>query len=109
MNLKQCLFLLNEENYKETNLFKFRSAFKDIQTIDNTVFLSDLILGNKIFHDLFFEYNSLYEKDSYAQSDFVAKKIFKESCGNNLNTMYPAFQCFNVKTLGFIPPDYPEN
>ena len=109
MNLKQCLFLLNEENYKETNLFKFRSAFKDIQTIDNTVFLSDLILGNKIFHDLFLEYNTLYEKDSYAQSDFVAKKTFKESCGNNLNTMYPAFQCFNVKTLGFIPPDYPEN
>ena len=53
--------------------------------------------------------NTLYENDSIAKNDFIAQKTFKESCGKNLNTMFPAFQCFNVKTLNYIPPKYSIN
>ena len=106
MTLKQCLFLLNEENYKETNLFKFRSAFKDIPNQKNADFLKELTKGNKIFKELFTKYNTLYENDNIAKNDFIAQKTFKGSCGKNFNTMFPAFQCFIFKTLGYNPPEY---
>ena len=108
MTLKECLFLLNEENYKETNLFKFRSEFKNIQKIKNKDFLFDLKSGNKIFHNLFSEFKSLYESHNYIKNDFITQKTFKENNGENLNKKYKAFECLNVKTLGYNPIIYNE-
>ena len=108
MTLKECLFLLNEENYKETNLFKFRSAYKNILKINNKNFLYDLKNGNKIFHNLFSDFNSLYDSDSYIENDFIDRKNFRENSGENLNEKYPAFQCFNIKTLDYKPTIYKE-
>ena len=84
MTLKECFFLLNEENYKNTNLFKFRSEFKNIPAKNNENFLKESKEGNKIFGNLFSQYYSIYEKRRIIQQDFITKKTFRGNSSNNL-------------------------
>ena len=58
INLKECLFLLNEENYEKTNLFKFRTEYKNIITKENEEYIDKINDNQKIFSDLFFQYKS---------------------------------------------------
>ena len=74
------------------------SVMLSAQTTDKRV--------NIVTKELFTKYNTLYENDNIAKNDFIAQKTFKGSCGKNINTMFPAFQCFIFKTLGYNPPEY---
>ena len=97
MTLKECFFLLNEENYKNTNIFKFRSEFKSIKGKNNHDFLKDLKSGNKIFGKLFSQYYSIYENNKYTKKDFITSKTFRENFSNNLVKRFESFVCKNVK------------
>lgn len=97
MTLKECLFLLNEENYKDTNLFIFRSEFKNIPGKNNESFLKELKEGNKIFGNLFGQYYSIYENNIYVKQDFIISKNFRENSNNNLTKKYETFKCYNIK------------
>lgn len=97
MTLKECMFLLNEENYKNTNIFKFRSEFKSIKGINNLDFLKDLKTGNKIFGNWFSQYYSIYENNKYIKKDFITSKTFRENNDNNLVKRFESFECKNVK------------
>ena len=97
MTLKECLFLLNEENYKNTNLFIFRSEFKNIPGKNNESFLKELKEGNKIFGNLFGQYYSIYENNIYVKQDFIISKNFRENSNNNLTKKYETFKCYNIK------------
>ena len=97
MTLKECFFLLNEENYKNTNIFKFRSEFKSIKGKNNHDFLKDLKSGNKIFGKLFSQYYSIYENNKYTKKDFITSKTFRENFSNNLVKRFESFECKNVK------------
>ena len=101
MTLKQCLFLLNEDNYKNTNLFKFRSEFKNLKFKENKEFLASIIIDKKIFANLISQYASLYESDGYIYNNFISLKNFRGNNGDSLNKRYESFQCFNIKTLDF--------
>ena len=107
MTIKECLFLLNEDNYKNTNIFKFRSEFKSILEKNNNNFLTDLKNGNKIFSNLFSQYFSIYEKNKFTQQDFISSKTFRENSSNNtLIKKYGSFQCFNIKIdYSLLPTD----
>ncbi len=97
MTLKECLFLLNEENYKDTNIFKFRSEFKSIVGKKNKDFLEHLNEGNKIFNNLFLQYHLIYKKDEKTKIDFNIPQNFREDSNINLAKKYDSFQCFNIK------------
>ena len=97
MTLKECFFLLNEENYKNTNIFKFRSEFKSIKGKNNQDFLKDLKSGNKIFGKLFSQYYSIYDNNKYTKKDFITSKTFRENFSNNLVKRFESFVCKNVK------------
>ena len=97
MTLKECLFLLNEEIYKDTNFIKFRSEYKSLIGKDNDIFLKELIDGQKIFTDLFAKCYSLYEKDHNKSTDLVSQQNFRGNCDNDLNKKFEAFECFNHK------------
>ena len=97
MTLKECLFLLNEEMYKDTNFIKFRSEYKSLIGKDNDIFLKELIDGQKIFADLFAKFFSLYEKDHNKSTDLVSQQNFRGNCDNDLNKKFDAFECFNYK------------
>ena len=97
MTLKECLFLLNEENYKNTNIFKFRSGFKSIKGKNNQEFLKDLKSGNKIFGNLFSQYYSIYENTKYTKKNFITSKTFRENNDNNPEKRFKSFECKNVK------------
>ena len=107
MTIKECLFLLNEDNYKNTNIFKFRSEFKSILEKNNNNFLTDLKNGNKIFSNLFSQYFSIYEKNKFTQQDYISSKTFRENSSNNtLIKKYGSFQCFNIKIdYSLLPTD----
>ena len=75
MTLKECFFLLNEENYKNTNIFKFRSEFRNIPGKNNENFLKESKEGDKIFGNLFSQYYSIYEENSNIKQDFIIKKL----------------------------------
>ena len=108
MTLKECLFLLDEENYKNTNLFKFRSEFKSISRKNNEAFLKDLKTGNKIFKNLFSQYYSIYGINKYVKQDFITPKTFKENNNNNLIKNFGSFKCYNVKIDDSMLPDEPD-
>ena len=101
MTLKQCLFLLDEDNYKNTNLFKFRSEFKNLNFKENKDFLASINKDKKIFANLFSQYDSLYESDGYIYNNFISLKSFRGNNGDSLNKRYESFQCFNIKTLDY--------
>ena len=101
MTLKQCLFLLNEDIYKNTNLFKFRSEFKNLKFKENKEFLASIIIDKKIFANLISQYASLYESDGYIYNNFISLKSFRGNNGDSLNKRYESFQCFNIKTLDY--------
>ena len=101
MTLKQCLFLLDEDNYKNTNLFKFRSQFKNLNFKENKDFLASINKDKKIFANLISQYASLYESDGYNYNNFISLKSFRGNNGDSLNKRYESFQCFNIKTLDF--------
>ena len=101
MNLKQCLFLLDEDSYKNTNLFKFRSEFKNLNFKENKDFLASTNKDKKIFANLFSQFASLYESDGYIYNNFISLKSFRGNNGDSLNKRYESFQCFNIKTLDF--------
>ena len=108
MTLKECFFLLNEENYKNTNLFKFRSEFKNIPGKNNENFLKESKEGNKIFGNLFSQYYSIYEKKAIIKQDFITKKTFRENINNNLNKKYEAFECHHTNLNVPILSDNPD-
>ena len=108
MTLKECLFLLDEDNYINTNLFKFRSEFKGIARKKNDEFLKDIKKNNKIFINLFSQYDSIYENNKYTQKDFITSKTFREKRNNNLVKKYEAFSCKNVKIDVSILPNEPD-
>ena len=108
MTLKECFFLLNEENYKNTNLFKFRSEFKNIPGKNNENFLKESKEGNKIFGNLFSQYYSIYEKKAIIKQDFITKKAFRENINNNLNKKYKAFECHHTNLNVPILSDNPD-
>ena len=108
MTLKECLFLLDEENFRNTNLFKFRSEFKGIARKNNDEFLKDIKKDNKIFVNLFSQYYSIYENNKYTQKDFITSKTFRENRNNNFIKKYEAFSCKNVKIDVSILPNEPD-
>ena len=85
MTLKQCLFLLNEDNYKNTNLFKFRSEFKNLNFKKNKDLLVSTNKDKKIFANLFSQFASLYESDGYNYNNFISLKGFRGNNGDSLN------------------------
>ena len=101
INLKECLFLLNETNYKKTNIFKYRSQFSNLKEKQNDIFVNELISDEKIFKDLFTRYNSFYHKNKNGNHNLNIYKNFRENCTKNLNRKYESFECFN-KTLYWI-------
>ena len=108
MTLKECLFLLDEENFRNTNLFKFRSEFKGIARKNNDEFLKDIKKDNKIFVNLFSQYYSIYENNKYTQKDFITSKTFRENRNNNFVKKFEAFSCKNVKIDVSILPNEPD-
>lgn len=108
MTFKECLFLLNEENYKNTNLFKFRTEFKNIAEKKNEEFLKDLIKGGKIFGELFSQYYTIYENSNSTKKDFITLKTFREDMNNNLVKKCKTFNCCNIKIDDSILPDEPD-
>jgi hypothetical protein len=100
LTLKECMFLLDEENYKNTNLFKFRSEYKNLPAKNNKQFLDKYKDGNKIFGEkLFAKYVSLYEKDVKVANDFIVPRSFRENCDNNLSKKFETFQCFFMRAF----------
>ena len=96
MSLKECLFLLNEDNYENGNFIKFRSEFKKLVGKKSCVFIDELNNGNKIFSDLFAKYKSIYEKNKNINNDLISKRNFRGGSGHNLNKKFEAFECFNI-------------
>jgi len=109
MTLKECLFLLNEEIYKNTNFIKFRSDFKNLIFKNNDEFLKELNEGQKIFAGLFAKYNSIYEEKKNINNDLVSPQSFRGSCDDNLNKKFEAFECFNFKRSRFESGKISEN
>ena len=101
MTLKECLFLLNEDNYKDTNFIKFRCEFKELVGKKNTDFLEELNKGHKIFADLFSKYNDLYNKKKSINNDLITPQSFRGNSENNLNKKFEAIECFNYKRSRF--------
>ena len=97
ISLKECLFLLNEENYEKTNIFKYRLQFKKLEDKKNDDFVKELINGDKIFKDLFSLYKSFYEKNKNENENLNIKKNFRENSDENLNKKFESFQCINKK------------
>ena len=64
ITLKECLFILNEAAYVKTNIFKFHSEFKNLKQRKNDDFINELDQEQKIFKDLFSQYNSFYKKNN---------------------------------------------
>ena len=95
MTLKDCLFLLDENNYNK-NFFKFRSEFKNLVGKNNDVFLKELNDGQKIFSNLFSKYNIIYEKIKNINNDLNTPQYFRGDCGDNLTKKFQAFQCINI-------------
>lgn len=101
MTLKECLFLLDEEIYMNTNFIKFRSNFKNLIGKNNDDFLKELDNGKKIFSDLFSKYNAIYIKKNKTSNDFVTAQNFRGGWDDNLNKKIEAFGCFNFKRSRF--------
>ena len=97
MTLKNCLFLLNEENYNIKNFLYFRSEFKSLKNKNNDNFIKELNSSKGIFSDLFGKYSSMYNNSKGKKSNLNAPQSFRETCGDNLNRKYEAFQCFNYE------------
>ena len=97
ITLKECLFLLDEEVYKKTNIFKFRFKFNNVFKKNNDEFIKELVEGKKIFNDIFYEYNSIYlENKNNNNNDLISPKSFRENFEENLNKKIEPFQCFNL-------------
>ena len=97
MTLKNCLFLLNEENYNIKNFLYFRSEFKSLNKKNNDDFIKELNSSERIFSDLFRKYNLMYNNSKEKKSNLDAPQSFREMCSDNLNRKYEAFQCFNYE------------
>ena len=95
ITLKECLFLLDEEVYQNTNIFKFRFKFNNVPIINNDEFIKELAEGKKIFNDIFSEYKSIYEENKDNNNDLIFPKNFRENCEENLNKKIEPFQCIN--------------
>ena len=95
MTLKDCLFLLDEENYNIKNFLYFRSEFKSLNKKNNDAFIKELNGAKRIFSDLFSKYSSLYENTKIGNNNLNTPQSFREIYGDNLNRKYEAFQCFN--------------
>ena len=108
MSLKECLFLLNEDNYENGNFIKFRSEFKNLVGKKSCVFIDELNNGNKIFSDLFAKYKSIYEKNKNINNDLISKRNFRGGSGDNLNKKFEAFECFNIGRNWLISQKMPE-
>ena len=108
MSLKECLFLLNEDNYENRNFIKFRSEFKNLVGKKSCVFIDELNNGNKIFSDLFAKYKSIYEKNKNINNDLISKRNFRGGSGDNLNKKFEAFECFNIRRNWLISQKVPE-
>ena len=97
ITLKECLFLLDEEVYKKTNIFKFRFKFNNVFIKNNDEFIKELVECKKIFNDIFYEYNSIYlENKNNNNNDLISPKRFRENFEENLNKKIEPFQCFNL-------------
>ena len=108
INLKECLFLLNEKNYKITNIFKYRSEFINLKDKQNDIFLSELIRDDKIFKNLFSRYISFYNKNKNGNHNLNIYKNFVENSNINLNRKYESFECVN-KALYWISSSKKDN
>lgn len=95
ITLKECFFLLDEEIYQKTNIFKFRSKFNNVFIKNNDEFIKELVEGKKLFNDAFTEYYSIYLKNKNNNDDLISPKSFRENCEENLNKKIEPFQCFN--------------
>ena len=95
ITLKECFFLLDEEVYQKTNIFKFRSKFNNVFIKNNDEFIKELVEGKKLFNDAFTEYYSIYLKNKNNNDDLISPKSFRENCEENLNKKIEPFQCFN--------------
>ena len=71
ITLKECLFLLDEEVYQNTNIFKFRFKFNNVPIIKNDEFIKELVEGKKIFNDIFSEYKPIYTKNKYYNVSYI--------------------------------------
>lgn len=97
ITLKQCMFLLNENNYRNTNIFEFRSKFKNSIIIKNDEFIKQNRNESTIFADLFLRYDDIYHLNNYEKNDFTTPKCFRQNLGDNLTREYKFFKCFFVK------------
>ena len=95
MTLKNCLFLLNEENYNIKNFLFFRSEFKSLIKKNNDDFIKELNATKRIFSDLFSKYSSLFGQDKNAYYNLNIPESFRGNFGDNLNRKCEAFQCLN--------------
>ena len=99
MSLKQCMFLLDENNYKNTNIFNFRINIKELKGKRNDEFLEKITAEKNIFHSLFSDYKSIYSKISYDKNIFTTEKKFRNFIGDNLDKEYEYFDCHLFKSL----------
>ena len=97
LTLKQCMFLLNEENYKNTNLFEFRMKFKNLIYAKNDEFLLQTKNESKIFGSLFSDYYEIYQEYSSQKNNFNEPKLFRKDLGDNFDKNFQSFNCFFVK------------
>jgi hypothetical protein len=105
ITLKQCMFLLNEENYMNTNLFNFRTEFKKCKTIKNDDFLEKLNKKLCIFGETFSKYISVYYKDGYQKNNLTSPKTFRGNFENNLNRECHFFTCHFVGIRDLESPE----
>jgi len=99
ITLKQCMFLLNEENYRNNNIFYFRSKYKNSIGVKNDEYLKKNKNESTIFKELFSEYEEKYHLNTYEKNDFTSPKCFRQNLGDNLNREYESFKCVFVKCL----------
>ena len=97
MTLKNCLFLLIEENYNNKNFLYFRSEFKSLKKKNNDDFIKELNSSERIFSDLFRKYSSMYNNSKAKKSNLNAPQSFREMFDDNLNRKCEAFQCINYE------------
>ena len=95
ITIKECLFLLDEEVYKKTNIFKFRFKCNNVFIKNNDEFINELVDGKKIFNDIFSEYKYIYIENKNNNNCLISLKSFRDNCEENLNKKFEPFQCFN--------------
>ena len=106
MTLKECLYLLNEFNYINSNIFIFRSKFKNLLIENNQEFVSNLDEKTTIFSDLIKSYKTKYQENALVRSNLNNPKSFKKYYGDNLIRKCESYTCANTENNASLLPEH---